>query len=972
MSSAGTGPPAEGETSPAAPPQGGSRGCAWRRAVLLCAALAGSALVAWSSLGTWQVPFFDRPQEDYYNLLVHGFRKGSLALDKVVPDALIHAENPWDPDKRPSNVGAHDVSYFGGHYYVYFGVAPVVTLFWPFRALTGHDLPLVYGTLAYSLGAFLISAWLLLRILRDHFPRAGLGTRVAAMLVPGLAGGQLVLARRISIWEPPIAAGHFFAVAMFAFGYLATRSRRPWGWLAASGASLGLAFGSRPTLAAAGAGLAVIVAAVGARALPAGGWRALVRRTALAACAAGLPLGAVVSGVLWYNYARFRDPLEFGLKYQMTSQNEMLAHHFSLSFVPFNFAVYFLTPPNWGRYFPFVHPITQPPHPLTGYYGIEFVYGALVVCPVLWWILTLPAFALPRAGRPPVPAIAWAFAATAVATTALLLCFNTAAGRYTVDFMPWWAALGVLGWAVLDRALPHAPGSAGTGGLLRALFLATAVFSLALAFFQSCDLHGLLKYWSPRTYTRISRVFDEPAALAERLAGYQGGPVEMDVTFPARALRSFEPLVVTGVEYEKDYVYVYYLSDTMVRIGCNSGGRDLRSADLKVEPGRTYRLRVECSSLYPPAGHPFYDGWSDEEVHSVKSWARIEMDGRVVLDARMPGNEASPGTVRIGCDKPNGTYGAVFTGTIGRVSRGGWRRPAVDLASSGDFELRLTLAGDPANQPLIAAGSPGRADVLGIRSQDRGHFVLVYESWGYGLWQSAPVAVADSQAASLRVRFGPLLRVGEASPLAILRRSLVVWSAGKPVWWYRTVRELDPNPALGMFDNSIGSTAMAPEFEGRIDSVARDPQPWAWRPGPFAAIELQLAGRGTGSEPLVASGHRGRADTLAVAWLSGDRAQILYDHSGEPVRKSRVFEWPDGRLVQLRAELPSLSALDSPDALGRGTVRIDLNSRRVWEEKVPFYPAPSASVAVGRNAAASPAAGDELTCVVADLSQSAR
>ena len=530
-----------------------------RRAVLLGAALAGSLLVAWSSLGTWQVPIFGRVQDDYYNLLVHGFQKGSLALDKVVPDALKNAENPWDPLKRPSNVGAHDISYFGGHYYIYFGVAPVVTLFWPFRVLTGRDLPIVYGTIAYSVGAFLAAAWLWLRILRDHFPRAGIATGVGGLLVLGLAGGQLVLARRISIWEPPIAAGHFFAVGMFAFGYLATQSRRPWGWLAASGVSLGLAFGSRPTLATAGAGLAVIVAAVGARALADGGVKGFLRRTARAICAAGLPLAAVVSGILAYNYARFGEPLEFGLKYQLTSQNEMLAHHFSLSFIPFNFAVYFLTPPNWGRYFPFVHPITQPPHPLSGYYGIEFVYGALVVCPVLWWIVSLPLFSLPRAGRPAVPAIAWAFAATAVASTALLLCFNTAAGRYTVDFMPWWVGLGILSWAVLDRALARTGRPVGGPGLLRALFLATAAFSLALAFFQSCDLHGLLKYWSPATYYRISRVFDEPTAFVERLIGYRGGPIEMDVTFPAHARTSVEPLVVTGVEYQKDYVYVYYL-----------------------------------------------------------------------------------------------------------------------------------------------------------------------------------------------------------------------------------------------------------------------------------------------------------------------------------------------------------------------------------------------------------------------------
>jgi hypothetical protein len=135
---------------------------------------------------------------------------------------------------------------------------------------------------------------------------------------------------------------------------------------------------------------------------------------------------------------------------------------------------------------------------------------------------------------------------------------------------------------------------------------------------------------------------------------------------------------------------------------------------------------------------------------------------------------------------------------------------------------------------------------------------------------------------------------------------------------------------------------------------------------------MDLAGRGSGAEPLLSTGGPGKSDTLAVVWIGAGRAQLLYDHSGEPPRKSRVFDWPDGRILRLHAELPALSALDSRDAApaGQGPARVDLDGRSVWEEKVPFFRAPSSSVAVGRNAAASPTAGDELTCVVADLSQS--
>jgi hypothetical protein len=543
--------------------------------------------------------------------------------------------------------------------------------------------------------------------------------------------------------------------------------------------------------------------------------------------------------------------------------------------------------------------------------------------------------------------------------------------------MPWCLWLGFLGWAVLERALPGAGAPAGEApALLRAAFLSSAAFSVVLAFCQSCDLHGLLQYWSPATFSRIARVFDVPTAFAERLANFRGGPIEMDIAFARHSTQSYEPLVVTGVEYQKDYVYLYYQSDTVVRFCCTSLGRNLASADVAVEPGRTYHLRIECASLYPPEGHPFYDGWSQMEVHSAKSWVRIELDGRSVLDGRMSQNEASPGTIQIGSDSGYGVFGKRFTGTIARVRRGPWRRPSVEVEGTGDFELQFNLSGEAPseNQPLLVAGRTAKADLLGIRTVDEAHFALLYESWGSGLWESGPVAFDDSRSVSLRVRFGPLLQVDGNTPLAILRRSLVVWKGATPVWWFRTVRPPDPNPELSTFDNSIGSSGMLPEFQGLIRSVARDPEPWEWRPGPFAALEMDLAGRGTAEEPLVATGRAGRGDALAVRWLPGGRAQILYDHSGVLLRESEVFAWPAGRMLRLRAELPALPALDSKGAAGsgEGRMRILLDGKRVWEERVPYFAAPSASVAVGRSPAGFAGSTRDLTCVVADLRQAAR
>jgi hypothetical protein len=951
---------------------------AGQRLTILCTILFGAATIAWTALGEWKLPSIGPRQQDYYNLLVSGFRQGSLALDIEVPEEIKSAKDPWDPLERPPVHTPADVSYFGGRYYLYFGVAPAVVLFWPFRAVTGHDLPLVYGTLAFSLGGFVVATWLWLRITRDHFPRVSLLTRCAGILALGMAGGQLVLVRRISIWEPSIVAGHFFMVCMIASGYCALRSRRPCCWLAVSGLSLGLAVGSRPTLAVGGAALGIIVLVVGAEIHASQGSIGFLRRAASAILAAGLPLAVIVAGLLTYNHARFGNPFEFGIRYQLSAVNLTKARLFSTSYARYNFSNYFLRSPQWGRYFPFLHPVVAPPAAPAGYYGSEFVYGALVVCPVLWWALCLPAVFWRRLRGPDLAIFASALAALAVATTLVLLCFNTATARYEVDFLPWWVWLSLISWAGLERTL-SASGSrrAAVVRTLRAAFCASALASVALAFCASADLHGILIFENPRAYRLISRVFDAPTALAERLSEFRGGPIEMDVTFVKRPHGTSEPLVVAGVEYQKDYIFVRYNSDTIVNFGfMPSGGSEIVGPDVSIEPGHRYRMRIECGSLYPPEGHPFFNGWSEMDVHSLKRWTTIELDQHAVYSERTFGHDASPGTIQIGKDRTVGLYAKSFSGLISNVSWARWTQPQIDLSPNGDFIFRLTLTGadEPITQPLVIAGRTGNADLLGVKTVDRLHYALVYECWGGGLWQSEPITMPEARTISLRVRFGPLLRIEEDSPLAILRRSLVVWQDDSIIWWHRTMRPLDPHPRIGFSENTIGSSAMAPAFQGKRDIAARSKPPEAWRKGPFPALEIDLAGRGGGSEPVVVTGYHGHADTLAINWLPNNQAELIYDHSGGAVKISPIFNWPDGGIHRLNVSLPSFPMLDAPQGpeVGTGVIQIGLDGRELWKQVAQYFPAQSKSLTIGRNGVSSSFASEEMQCVVVDLNQATR
>jgi hypothetical protein len=512
---------------------------------------------------------------------------------------------------------------------------------------------------------------------------------------------------------------------------------------------------------------------------------------------------------------------------------------------------------------------------------------------------------------------------------------------------------------------------------LRALFGASAFVSCVLALCASVEVHGILRASNPAAYAQLARVFDTPVAWWERLIGYQGGAMDLTVTFPERPSGSVEPMIVTGVEYQKDYVYVFYTDSRRIQFGFNSSlsHSPVLSEVLPVTPGRPYRLHVECGPLFPPAGHPDYDGWTDPEVRALTNWVRIDLDGRTVLSRSAPSDEAAPELIKIGRDQPGGLYGAQFSGMITQVARGGVPRSRNAHRGTGDVWLDVDFPADGPSrpQPLVAAGKAPAVELLGLRMADASHYVLVQEIWGGGLWESAVLPVPARREGTFRVRLGPALGLAERSPLGSLSHSLVVWLDQTPVWWRSeraAVPDLGPNPPVEVGENVIGSSAMAKAFDGRLEAWGRGPAPPVWRPGPFGAIEMFLAGRGRGVEPLLSTGAPGRDELLEIEWLPGDRARLSYAHARKSWLTSPIFEWAGTGIHRLHLVVPALGALDAPGGLATGRLQIRLDGHDVWTTAVPYYPAFSDSLALAGYGGLSPdAPAVTLSSVVLDIRQ---
>jgi tetratricopeptide (TPR) repeat protein len=440
--------------------------------------------------------------DNYYNLLVEGFRAGQLSLKKEVPPGLASLADPYDPAQNgPYRLAPYwlwDMSYYKGKLYLYFGVTPAVMLFWPYAALTGHDLLQRDAVVIFCIVGFLASVGLLWALWRRYFAEVGVAVVAALALALGLATGVPVMLSRCDVYEVSISCGYALTMLALAAIWKALHHSSHQGrWLAAASLAFGLAVGARPSLLFGAVILLVPVVQawrergdLAAESRTASGSRPVAGRGPTVICSAAaavVPLALIGLGLMLYNALRFDSPFEFGGRYQLSWVRVLTAELFSPRYLWFNFRVYFLEPARWGGRFPFVHEITVPPMPSGNREGVEHAFGVLTNIPLVWLALAVP---LAWRGRTAEARSNLVEFLTTVATlfgiSALTLgLFFYTAGRYEMEFLPALVLLAVIGVLSLDHALTGKPLWRGAARLGWCLLLA---FSVAFNLLVSVEL----------------------------------------------------------------------------------------------------------------------------------------------------------------------------------------------------------------------------------------------------------------------------------------------------------------------------------------------------------------------------------------------------------------------------------------------------------------------------------------------------
>jgi hypothetical protein len=491
---------------------------------------------------------FKLPQDGYYDYLGQAFAGGKLHLPVTPEPALLAMPNPWDP-AVPDELKLWDAVLYQGRYYLYHGPGPAVMLFAPWRLITGHDLPERFAIFLLCFGGFAFSSAALLRWLALAGVKVGLGLLSASMVALGLCQSVPYLLSRVFVYEIAIAGAYFSISAGMYFLARSARSRGCALWLGASGFMFGMAIACRPHLGVAGvfafAGLALFY-------FRSWGIAGIFRSRELMAFA--LAFAAVGAAVAMYNYARFGNPFEFGLRYLLTGPNQNRVR-LSTEYVLPGLYYWLICPPNispvfpWiALEFPFRYPFNEV-RPFPPGYFLEALMGVLYVAPFAAGALLMP---FRRRGETAVgaPLLLW----TALGSSLTALLFLAATGfttqRYEVDFLPL-AVLAAL--ANLCTFISRRTGWRRTlmSAAVALLIAWSTVANMALAVSGPYD--DILKL-RPAGYVRMARWFSPFERYRPMMNPYVD--VALSAGLAGVPNNYGEPLVSMGRQVHRYFLYV--------------------------------------------------------------------------------------------------------------------------------------------------------------------------------------------------------------------------------------------------------------------------------------------------------------------------------------------------------------------------------------------------------------------------------
>ena len=899
------------------------------------------------------VPFlFSRQPISYYELLTAGFRSGHLSVKLEPHPALLALPNPYDPvANAPYRV--HDMTFYHGKYYLYFGVTPVLVFFWPIAAFIGWYptepcAVAAFGCLGIAAGLALLCA-----IRRRYFPAAPLWALALGCLCLAFASPVLTLTAAANFYQVPIACA--FALNLLTLGaiYRALHSpRRAVAWLAAASLLFGLAVGARPNYLLGGFVLflpcAWLVRQAGGslREARSPGERKTRNQFLLATFG---PAAICGLGLALYNYERFGSFTEFGMRYQLAGESFLNLQPLSLGHLVPNGFDYLFGAGAWHRYFPFFEPPAAKP------------YGMLSYVPWTWFgvvaFLSLAAAGGEEEGRWRV--LLRTMAAGLAANFFLLSCFFGTTDRYLSDFVPAGLLLGGIGVLAITAWAARRPWRFGLAAPI--LLAAAASIFVELAAFS---------VRTPRddVVLALGRIANRPIFRREQAHGVQFGPLRLDLELPADRATGAEPLLETGVNPDsRDWIELRYLNADRAKLALfHAGVGYLEGAPFAVPASRRISVEVSASSLWPPFSHPVFAGWTSEQYREASRDLRLSVDGVETLRAAFACYPSSPEDLRIGrLAWPGQGVADDFLGqgagrdppAAGRAARAASGSPFPDSRRPAALFPRRPHLGLRAARP-DGHGRAARPALVHLRG--RGQPALQFQS--FRLWRprSEPVAFDPLRPHRLIVWMGSLAPGGPDAASATvlpLSRRITVLLDGELAFDEEALFYPAAPETLLFGSNPLGASTELTRFTGRILAADSLPDlsvlPASTRTGETGAVDLQVMfpdGMSGSTEPLVTTGMSGAGDILYVHYLDPTHVSFGFHHWGISTLNGAPVEIDLHQPHRLEITLDSLYPPGGASRPFSGRLRVLRDGAAVLEGSADCFPSAPYEIRIGANA----------------------
>ncbi len=334
----------------------------------------------------------DYDAHNQYDELAEAILQGKTYIDNDdVPQSLKDMKNPYDTAARSaqSQIAGDsyrwDVAYFDGHYYVYFGIVPLLLMYLPFRAIFKAPFPSAVGIMAFAL-IFSIGVFKLLDLLcKKKFKNISVGTYILTALTFVNCCGMTFLAKRPDFYSVPIITSMAFVVWGIYLWFKGLNQEKNKLTLFILGSlCMALSVGCRPQT--------VLICAV---ALPLFlGYffkdKHIFKKQGIKELITlAIPFVIVASGIMYYNYIRFGSPFDFGSSYNLTT-NDVTRRGFSFGRTGLGLFTYLFQTPSFTATFPFIQAVDID----TNYIGktiYENCFGGLITSlPLLWFGFALP------------------------------------------------------------------------------------------------------------------------------------------------------------------------------------------------------------------------------------------------------------------------------------------------------------------------------------------------------------------------------------------------------------------------------------------------------------------------------------------------------------------------------------------------------------------------------------------------------